>query len=72
MFRAGLRDTTIRRYLQPINPADTTLDSLIVVVVATDSAGAADTATRVINIVAGPPSKWFRRRMATAFRQALA
>jgi hypothetical protein len=53
-FRTGLRDTTIRRYLQPINPADTTLDSLIVVVIATDSTGIADTATRRVDIVAGP------------------
>ncbi len=53
-FRAGLKDTTIRRYLQPLNAADTTLDSLIVIVTATDSAAAADTAIRRINIVAGP------------------
>jgi hypothetical protein len=53
-FRAGLRDTTVRRYLQPANKADSTLDSLIVVVIATDSVGAADTATRRIDIVAGP------------------
>ena len=57
VFRAGLRDTTIRRYLQPINPADTALDSLIIVVTATNVAGVADTATRVINIVAGPSVK---------------
>ena len=42
----GLQDTTVRRYLQPMNPADTTVDSLVVVVTATDSAGGADTATR--------------------------
>jgi hypothetical protein len=53
-FRAGLRDTTVRRYLQPINLKDSTLDSLVIVVIATDSLGAADTATRRINIVAGP------------------
>ena len=53
-FRAGLRDTTVRRYLQPANKADSTLDSLVVVVIATDSLGAADTAYRRINIVAGP------------------
>jgi hypothetical protein len=57
VFRAGLRDTTVRRYLQPINPADTALDSLIIVVIATDSVGVADTATRVIDIVAGPATK---------------
>jgi hypothetical protein len=53
-FRAGLRDTTIRRYLKPINAADTTLDSLVIVVSVVDSLGAADTAKVRINIVAGP------------------
>jgi hypothetical protein len=53
-FRAGLRDTTIRRYLQPISQADTSTDSLIVLVAATDSSGAADTASTKINIVSGP------------------
>ncbi|MDB4874717.1 MAG: hypothetical protein JWM41_1163 [Gemmatimonadetes bacterium] len=53
-FRPGLRDTTIRRYLQPISATDTTLDSLIVIVTATDSLGAADTAQTRINIVSGP------------------
>jgi len=53
-FRAGLRDTTVRRYLQPISKADSSLDSLVIVVIATDSVGAADTAFRRINIVAGP------------------
>lgn len=53
-FRVGLRDTTIRRYLQPISPSDTSLDSLRIIVIATDTAGLADTATRVIHMVAGP------------------
>src|SRR5436190_11861111 len=53
-FRAGLRDTTVRRYLQPANKADSALDSLVIVVTALDSVGAADTVTRRINIVAGP------------------
>jgi hypothetical protein len=53
-FRAGLRDTTVRRYLQPINPADTAIDSLIIVVVATNNDGIADTLTRRIDMVAGP------------------
>src|SRR5579884_2196666 len=53
-FRTGLKDTTVRRYLQPINPADTTLDSLIVIVVATDSAGLADTAQTRVNLIEGP------------------
>ncbi len=53
-FRTGLQDTTVRRYLQQINPADTTVDSLVVVVGATDGAAAADTAKRTVFIVAGP------------------
>jgi hypothetical protein len=53
-FRTGLKDTTVRRYLKQSNPADTTLDSLLVVVSATDGAGAADTAMRSVFIVSGP------------------
>src|SRR6185437_4559581 len=53
-FRGGLRDTTIRRYLQPISQTDTSTDSLIVLVAATDSSAAADTARTRINIVSGP------------------
>ena len=53
-FRSGLRDTVIRRFLQPLVPLDTTIDSLVVVVTATDSLGAADTAQVAVNIVAGP------------------
>ena len=54
VFRGGLRDTTIRRYLQPVTLADTTLDSLRIIVIATDSTGGADTVSRVIQMVAGP------------------
>lgn len=53
-FRSGLRDTTIRRFLQPIVPLDTTLDSLVVFVTAVDSVGIADTAQVAVHIVAGP------------------
>jgi Bacterial Ig domain len=53
-FRAGLRDTIVRRYLQPISAADTSVDSLVVLVTATDSLGAADTARTSVQIVAGP------------------
>ena len=53
-FRGGLRDTTIRRYLQPNVPVDTALDSLVIIVITTDSAGLADTAFRRINLVSGP------------------
>jgi hypothetical protein len=44
----------VRRYLQQTNQADTTLDSLVVRVIVADSTGASDTASRRINIVAGP------------------
>ena len=53
-FRTGLKDTTVRRYLKQSNPADTTVDSLVVVVGATDNTGAADTAMTSVFIVAGP------------------
>jgi hypothetical protein len=53
-FRAGLRDTTIRRYLQPVSAADTAIDSLVIVAIAKDSAGGADTVSQRIDIVAGP------------------
>lgn len=53
-FRSGLRDTVIRRYLQPNAPIDTTLDSLIVQAIVLDSANVADTATRRVDLVAGP------------------
>jgi Cu/Ag efflux pump CusA len=49
VFRPGLRDTVIRRFLQPINAADTSLDSLRIIVIATDSLAIADTATRRID-----------------------
>ena len=54
VFRSGLRDTTIRRYLQPISATDTLLDSMRVLVTVTDTTGGADTASRRIDIVAGP------------------
>jgi hypothetical protein len=53
-FRTGLKDTTIRRFLQPLNKADTTLDSLVIKVIATDSLSLADTAQTRVNIVSGP------------------
>lgn len=53
-FRTGLRDTTVRRYLQPLTANDTTLDSLIIRVVATDSLNLSDTAQVRVNLVAGP------------------
>lgn len=53
-FRAGLRDTVIRRYLQPAQPLDTSLDSLIVVATVMDSTGNADSTMRRVDIVSGP------------------
>ena len=52
-FRAGLRDTTIRRYLQPVSATDTTLGAMVVVATV-NSDGGADTANRTVDIVAGP------------------
>ncbi|HYM24499.1 MAG TPA: hypothetical protein VEU08_14885, partial [Vicinamibacterales bacterium] len=42
-FRSGLKDTTVRRYLKPLSAADTSTDSLVVLVTATDTLGVADT-----------------------------
>lgn len=48
------KDTTLRRYLQPVQPVDTTVDSLIVRAYATDSAGnVAQDSVRVF-MVTGP------------------
>jgi hypothetical protein len=53
-FRSALRDTVIRRYLQPVLPVDTTIDSLVVMALVADSAGNVDSTLRRVNIVAGP------------------
>jgi hypothetical protein len=53
-FRPGLKDTTIRRYLQPLVQNDTALDSVIVRVIAVDSLLLSDTAQVRVNLVAGP------------------
>lgn len=54
-FPANLNDTTIRRYLHPAVPVDTTPDSNTVIMVITqDAAGNVDTVQRKINIVTGP------------------
>ena len=49
-----LVDTTVRRYLKPALPVDSTLDSLVIMAIVTDAAGNVDTATRRVNLVAGP------------------
>lgn len=53
-FRAGLLDTTIRRYIQPLTPLDSVQDSVVVRVIATDVSGVADTAFRAVQLVSGP------------------
>ena len=53
-FRAGLTDTIIRRYLKPATPVDSSLDSLIIMAIATDAAGNVDTTLRRVNLVSGP------------------
>src|SRR5262245_55599552 len=53
-FRPALHDTTIRRFLKPAIPVDTTVDSLMVFAIAIDTAGNVDTVSKRVNIVAGP------------------
>jgi hypothetical protein len=53
-FPPGTTDTTIRRYLQVLNPGDATLDSLLILAVVVDSTGLVDTATVRATIVSGP------------------
>lgn len=54
LFRAGLTDTTIRRYLKPAVPLDTTLGLLFVEAAGEDRGGNITTVRRVVRIVAGP------------------
>ena len=53
-FRAGLRDTVIRRYLHPAVPVDTSLDSLVVIASATDNSGNTGADTVIVRVVTGP------------------
>jgi hypothetical protein len=53
-FPPGTIDTTIRRYLRVLNPADQNLDSLVIRAVVTDSLGLVDTAFVRATIVSGP------------------
>lgn len=53
-FRTGLRDTVVRRYLQPAQPVDTTLDSLVIIATATDNQGNKGADTVVVRMVSGP------------------
>jgi hypothetical protein len=54
-FPANLTDTTIRRYLQPAFPLDTTSDTAtVIMVILTDASGNVDTVTRNLTLVTGP------------------
>ncbi len=53
-FRAGLRDTTIQRYIHALTPLDTLTDSLIVVGVLSDNADNRDTVMVKLKMVSGP------------------
>lgn len=53
-FRTGLTDTTVRRFLKPAVPIDSTIDSLVIFAIARDLAGNVDTARRRVNLVKGP------------------
>ncbi len=53
-FIPGITDTTIRRYLKALVPADTVADSLVVSAIAIDNLGGVDTARVAVKIVRGP------------------
>ena len=53
-FPKGTRDTTIRRYLKVLDPANQKLDSLVILAIATDSLGLVDTSRVRATIVSGP------------------
>jgi len=50
----GLTDTTVRRFVQPVAPVDTTVGPLLLMVIGRDSAGNVDTLTKSLQIVTGP------------------
>jgi hypothetical protein len=53
-FRAGLTDTTIRRFLRPGAPLDTTLGIVIIQVEGEDAGGNVTIVRRPVKVVAGP------------------
>jgi hypothetical protein len=53
-FPTSVHDTIIRRYLQPIDVNNTSLDSLIIQAILTDSTGLKDTARVRATLVSGP------------------
>lgn len=56
-LRADLTDTIIRRYMKPAVPVDSTVDSLVIIAIAMDAQGNADTTRRRVQIVKGPDVK---------------
>lgn len=54
VFQPGQTFARIRRYLQPAQPLDTTVGKMVIMAVATDSAGNVDTATVTVSMVTGP------------------
>ena len=59
-FRAGLRDTTIRRLLVPTNRADTVTEAVYLVARVTDIAGNDSVIIRRIQLVSGPSIRILR------------
>lgn len=53
-LRAGLTDTTIRRFLRAAVPVDSQIDSLVIMAIARDGSGNVDTTRRRVNLVTGP------------------
>jgi hypothetical protein len=53
-FPTSVHDTTIRRFLQPIDVNNTTLDNIIIQAILTDSTGLKDTARVNATLVSGP------------------
>jgi hypothetical protein len=53
-FRAGLVDTTIRRYLKAATPIDSSIDSVVIFAVVRDIGGNVDSARVRVDIVRGP------------------
>ena len=54
VFRAGLRDTTVQRYIKAVTPIDTLTDSLLVIGVIADGADNRDTIRVKVKMVSGP------------------
>jgi hypothetical protein len=53
-FLPGQTTATIRRFLKPVVPVDTTLGPLLIMAIGVDSAGNVDTAQVTVSLVTGP------------------